>query len=214
MTERSIVYVVDDDKEVRQSTRALLESAGFTVRDFSSAETLLAENLSDGGCLIADICMPGMDGLELQEEIVRRGIDLPVVFMTGHGDVPLAVRAMRAGALEFIEKPFDDDALIATVTRALALDRHADQKAAEAKAARELLALLTPRERHVLARILAGRSNKVSAYELGISPRTIEVHRARIMDKTKARSLSGLVRIALVAGETGGGPLGPTIAVS
>jgi two-component system, LuxR family, response regulator FixJ len=158
--------------------------------------------------------MPGMDGLELQEEIVRRGIDLPVVFMTGHGDVPLAVRAMRAGALEFIEKPFDDEALVATIRRALALDRNADQKIAEAKAARELLALLTPRERHVLARIVAGRSNKVSAYELGISPRTIEVHRARIMDKTKARSLSGLVRIALVAGETGGGPLGPTIAVS
>ena len=199
MTEDSLIFVVDDDHDVRESTRALLESAGFKVQVYASATAFLAGRPPPGGCLIADIRMPEMDGLELQEELIRRGVDLPVIIMTGHGDVPLAVRAMKAGALDFIEKPFDDEFMLASVRRALEIGKRTRNKLAEAKAAQDLLNLLTPRERNVLEQLVAGRSNKVAAYELGISPRTIEIHRARIMDKMNARSLSDLVRIALAA---------------
>jgi len=149
--------------------------------------------------------MPEMDGLELQEELARRGIIIPVIIMTGHGDVPLAVRAMKAGALDFLEKPFEEEAMLGSVRRALDLGRQKHDQMAEARAAQDLLALLTPRERHVLDQLVAGRSNKVAAYELGISPRTIEIHRARIMDKMNARSLSDLVRTALAAARLAGG---------
>ncbi|MGZ5896065.1 MAG: response regulator transcription factor [Xanthobacteraceae bacterium] len=159
----------------------------------------MKEPVPPGGCLVTDIRMPEMDGLELQEEIAKRGIDLPVVIMTGHGDVPLAVRAMKAGAMDFVEKPFDDEAMLASVQRALLVGHQERARLAEAKAAQELIALLTPRERNVLEKLVAGRSNKVAAYELGISPRTIEIHRANIMDKMHARSLSEVVRIALAA---------------
>ncbi len=199
MTEEALIFVVDDDRDVRESTRALLESVGFAVRIYASATAFLADRPPPGGCLIADIRMPEMDGLELQEELIRRGIDLPVIIMTGHGDVPLAVRAMKAGALDFIEKPFNDEFMLASVRRALEIGLRVRNKHAEAKAAQDLLDLLTPRERNVLEQLVAGRSNKVAAYELGISPRTIEIHRARIMDKMNARSLSDLVRIALAA---------------
>jgi two-component system, LuxR family, response regulator FixJ len=193
MTNKAIVVVVDDDPAVRDSMRALLESAGYVVKDYASAKAFLKEPLPAGGCLVTDIRMPDMDGLELQEEITRRGMDIPVVIMTGHGDVPLAVRAMKAGALDFVEKPFDDEGMLASVQRALLIGHQ------EAKAAQELVALLTPRELNVLEKLVAGRSNKVAAYELGISPRTIEIHRANIMDKMHARSLSEVVRIALAA---------------
>jgi two-component system response regulator FixJ len=149
--------------------------------------------------------MPEMDGLELQEELARRAIIIPVIIMTGHGDVPLAVRAMKAGALDFLEKPFEEEAMLGSIRRALDLGRQKHDQIAEARAAQDLLALLTPRERHVLDQLVAGRSNKVAAYELGISPRTIEIHRARIMDKMNARSLSDLVRTALAAARTAGG---------
>jgi len=143
--------------------------------------------------------MPEMDGLELQEEIKKRGLDLPLVVMTGHGDVPLAVRAMKAGALDFVEKPFDDELILASVRRALQIGHQQRNRIAEAKAAQDLIAQLTPRERNVLEKLVAGRSNKVAAYELCISPRTIEIHRANIMDKMHARSLSDVVRIAIAA---------------
>jgi two-component system response regulator FixJ len=199
MTNKAIVVVVDDDPAVRDSMRALLESAGYVVKDYASAKAFLKEPLPAGGCLVTDIRMPDMDGLELQEEITRRGMDIPVVIMTGHGDVPLAVRAMKAGALDFVEKPFDDEGMLASVQRALLIGHQERARQAEAKAAQELVALLTPRELNVLVKLVAGRSNKVAAYELGISPRTIEIHRANIMDKMHARSLSEVVRIALAA---------------
>jgi two-component system response regulator FixJ len=143
--------------------------------------------------------MPDMSGLELQEEIIRREMDLPVIIITGHGDVPLAVQAMKAGAVDFIEKPFDDDRIVTSIGHALEIGSRARNRSAESKMAKSLLSLLTPRERSVLDKLIKGRSNKVAAHELGISPRTIEIHRAHIMDKMKAMNLSDLVRIALAA---------------
>jgi two-component system response regulator FixJ len=199
MTTDTLIFVVDDDASVRDSIRALLESAGYAVKDYDRAAALLADDLTKGSCLIADIRMPEMDGLQLQEEIVGRKLGLPVVIITGHGDVPLAVRAMKAGAVDFIEKPFDDEALLSSIRRALEIGRDTRKQAEEAKVAQRTLALRTPREKSVLDQLVIGRSNKVAAHELGISPRTIEIHRAHIMDKMNARSLSDLVRIALAA---------------
>jgi two-component system, LuxR family, response regulator FixJ len=199
MTAGQEIFIVDDDAGVRRSLRALLESAHFLVRDYPSAKAFLADNIKAGGCLIVDIRMPEMNGLELQEEVLKRAISLPVIIITGHGDVPLAVRAMRAGAIDFIEKPFDDESLFASIRRALEAGRLERNRTAEAQAALESISLLTPRERQVLEQLIAGRSNKLAAYELAISPRTIEIHRAHIMDKLNARSLSDLVRTALAA---------------
>lgn len=206
MSTEDAIHVIDDDLSVRDSLRALLESAGYTVKDYASATAFLADRQPHAGCLVSDIRMPEMDGLELQEDLARRGIAIPVIIMTGHGDVPLAVRAMKAGAVDFLEKPFDDETMLVSVHRALELGKQKHDQLAEARAAQDLLALLTPRERHVLDQLVAGRSNKVAAYELGISPRTIEIHRARIMDKMNARSLSDLVRTALAADRLAGGP--------
>jgi two-component system response regulator FixJ len=202
MTEEALVSVVDDDAGVRDSIRLLLESANYTVKAFATARQFLDEKRASA-CLIADVRMPEMDGLELQQEIGRRGSGLPVIIITGHGDVPLAVRAMKAGAVDFIEKPFDDELLLSSVQRAIEIGRRTRGAAAEAAAAERLIALLTPRERTVLEQLVIGRSNKVAAYELGISPRTVEIHRAHIMDKMNARSLSDLVRISLAAGKPG-----------
>ena len=195
------ILIVDDDADVRDSLKALLESAGYAVKEFDSAKGVLAEPaLSAKSCLIADIRMPDMDGLALQEELVKRRIGLPVIIVTGHGDVPLAVRAMKAGAVDFIEKPFDDELLLASVERALALGNESRSQAALATEAEGRVAQLTPRERQVLEQLVAGRANKVIAYELDISPRTVEIHRAHLMEKMQARSLSDLVRLALAAG--------------
>src|SRR5690606_18283282 len=153
-----------------------------------------------GACLVADIRMPDMDGLALQEELGRRKIGLPVIIVTGHGDVPLAVRAMKAGAIDFIEKPYDDEQLLASVDRARAMSDSQRAEAASAQLAGERIAVLTPREREVLVHLVAGQPNKVIAHELGISPRTVEIHRAHLMEKMQARSLSDLVRIAMTAG--------------
>jgi len=191
--------VVDDDADVRDSLRALLESHEYAVETYDSAKSFLRSLNPAGNCAIVDIRMPEMDGLELQSEMARTGIDLPVIVITGHGDVPLAVRAMKAGAADFVEKPFSDDVLLDSIRRALRIGHQARVRRAEVAAARSLIAALTPRERNVLDRLIAGRSNKATASELGISPRTIEIHRAHIMDKMNARSLSDLVRIALIA---------------
>ncbi len=203
MTNKLQIIVVDDDADVRDSMRALLEAAGYGVRDYASANEFLTDPYTASGCLIADIRMAGMDGLELQQEVVRRGLDLPVIIITGHGDVPLAVRAMKAGAMDFIEKPFDDETILASIQRALEVGQRERDKSAEVRAAKQLLDLLTPREHSVLEQLVSGRSNKVAAYELGISPRTVEIHRAHIMSKMKARNLSDLVRIALAANSHG-----------
>jgi two-component system response regulator FixJ len=195
------ILIVDDDADVRDSLRALLESAGFDVRDFDSAKAVLVDGgLAQGACLIADIRMPDMDGLALQEELVRRKVGLPVIIVTGHGDVPLAVRAMRAGAVDFIEKPFDDELLLQSIQQALAVGKENRGQASLAQMAAARIALLTERERQVLECLVAGKANKVIAYELDISPRTVEIHRAHVMEKMQARSLSDVVRLALAAG--------------
>ena len=193
------IYVVDDDAAIRDSIRTLLESVGFAVQVYSSAAQFLANEISKDGCLIADVRMPNMTGLELQEELAKRQIALPVIIMTGHGDVLLAVRAMKAGAVDFIEKPFEDEVLLDCIKRALATGKFMRGRASETSAAKDLLARLTPRETSVLNCLMKGHSNKVAAYELDISPRTVEIHRAHVMNKLKARSLSDLVRTALAA---------------
>jgi two-component system, LuxR family, response regulator FixJ len=200
MAESSIL-IVDDDADVRDSLRALLESSGFVVRDHDSAAGVLADPAIGAAlCLIADIRMPGMDGLQLQEELNRRRIQVPVVVVTGHGDVPLAVRAMKAGAIDFLEKPFDEELLLAAVRRAQAAAEQSRSEAEATDQATRLIKQLTPRERDVLEHLVAGHPNKIIAYELSISPRTVEIHRAHVMDKMQARSLSDLIRAALAAG--------------
>jgi two-component system response regulator FixJ len=193
------VYIVDDDAAVRDSLRMLLESAGYAVRGFDDARSFLSDADMDRGCLVVDIRMPGMSGLELQEELVRRNVSLPVIVITGHGDVPLAVRAMTAGAVDFIEKPFDDRRMLDSIARALLIGNQKRSRTGEAQAARDLLALLTPREREVFDQLVKGHPNKIVAHELGISPRTVEIHRANVMDKLQARNLSDIVRTALAA---------------
>ena len=195
------ILIVDDDADVRDSLRALLESADYSVREFESAKAVLADPaLSGGSCLIADIRMPDMDGLQLQEELTRRATKLPVIVITGHGDVPLAVRAMKAGAVDFMEKPFDGELMLESVRRALALSKQSGSKAAFAQEAASRVVLLTPREKEVLLNLVAGHSNKVIAYNLAISPRTVEIHRAHLMEKMQARTLSSLIQMALAAG--------------
>lgn len=195
------IYLVDDDPAVRDSLSVLLEVEGFQVVAFESAETFLAAwTPGRRGGLLLDVRMPGMDGLELLERLHRLDPALPVVVMTGHGDVPLAVRAMKAGALDFVEKPLAQPTLLEAVRALLAHDAERESRRREEGAVRERLAGLTPREREVLEKLVAGQPNKVIAYELGISARTVEVHRGRVMEKTGARSLSHLVRMALQAG--------------
>ncbi len=199
MSTQHTIFIVDDDAGSRDSLRALLQSAGFQVRTYPSALAFLDDNITIGGCLIADVLMPEMTGWELQTEVVRRAIALPVIFITGHGDVPLAVRAMKAGAVDFIEKPFTDNALLTSVDMALKIGAADRNRSAVAQQALVLLSNLTPRERQVLEQIVAGRSNKIAAHELSISPRTIDIHRARIMSKLHARSVADLVRTSLAA---------------
>ena len=196
-----LIYVVDDDDAVRDSLSLLLEARGYTVRSFASApEFLTAAPSLRPGCLIADIRMPEMDGLELQQRLIERALPFPLIVITGHGDVPLAVRAMKAGAMDFIEKPFAAEIILNSAAAALArLAEPGDQDPLTATATAKL-ALLTPREREVLQGLLAGLPNKSIAYDLAISPRTVEIHRARVMDKMGARSLSELVRMSLAAG--------------
>jgi two-component system, LuxR family, response regulator FixJ len=196
-----LIYVVDDDEAVRDSLSLLLETRGLTVRSFASArEFLAAAPTLRPGVLISDIRMPEMDGFELQTRLAERGLSFPLIVITGHGDVPLAVQAMKAGALDFIEKPFAAETMIQAV--AAALERLAEPTDEDPlmTAASARLALLTPREREVLDGLLAGLPNKSIAYDLAISPRTVEIHRARVMDKMGARSLSELVRLSLAAG--------------
>lgn len=200
MADGITIFVVDDDEAVRGSLQALLEAEGFAARTFESAGAFLASDASGlPGCLIADIRMPDMDGLELQEELVRRKAPLPVIVVTGHGDVPLAVRAMKAGAIDFLEKPYDEAVLLGSIRRALSEVQQASERAAAAQETAERLASLTEREGQVLELLTAGRPNKVIAYELDISPRTVEIHRARVMEKMRAKSLAELVRMVVAA---------------
>jgi two-component system response regulator FixJ len=195
------VHVVDDDEDVRQSLAFLLGTGGFEVALYESAAALLAAAPRPPGCVLTDVRMPGMDGLELLKGLREAGLHLPVVVMTGHADVPLAVQAMKSGALDFLEKPFPDQALFAAVARAQKESLHIAENAARETAARERIASLTPREREVFALLLEGQPTKAIANRLGASPRTIEVHRARVMTKLGVGSLPDLVRLAQEAGE-------------
>lgn len=202
MTETARIFIVDDDEAIRDSLQLLLQSAGFahTVSYASAREFLDNAAPRQGDCLLLDVRMPDMDGLELQEELNRRDMRLPVIVMTGHGDVPIAVRAMKAGASDFIEKPFSDELLLDCVHRAREIAAEATRESEEVGETNRRLATLTPREREVLDGMIAGRPNTVIAHDLGISPRTVEIHRARVMGKMQAQSLSALVRMAVAAG--------------
>jgi two-component system response regulator FixJ len=192
------VFIVDDDEAVRDSLKILLETEGYRAMTFESAVAFL-DGYRDGmrGCLLADVRMPDMTGLELQEVVIERRLGLPVIIVTGHGDVPMAVRAMKAGAVDFIEKPFNDTTILDSVRRAMNASALAGEgPSAEAQ---QRLDSLTPRERQVLECLVRGRPNKIIAFELDISPRTVEIHRARVMEKMQAESLSHLVRLALAA---------------
>jgi two-component system, LuxR family, response regulator FixJ len=194
------VYIVDDDDAVRDSLSILLEACGHRVRSFGlAAEFLEMAPTLPLGCLITDIRMPEMDGLELQRRLNEQSLHFPMIVITGHGDVPLAVRAMKAGAFDFIEKPFATPTILASVEAVLSGLDAAKQQDPAVVAAQARIGLLSPREREVLEGLLAGFPNKTIAYDLGISPRTVEIHRARVMDKMGARSLSELIRLALAA---------------
>jgi two-component system, LuxR family, response regulator FixJ len=194
------VYIVDDDEAVRESVAALVESAGLSAKAYASALELLT---SPGGlvadCIVADIRMPEMDGLELQQELKRRGVSVPLILITGHADVGLAVQAMKAGASDFLQKPFHSEHLLDSIRDAVEQGSPKPRANAESHLAAVRLAVLTSREREIVDRLVAGLSNKDIARELGISYRTVETHRARIMDKTQAGSFSELVRLALRA---------------
>ncbi len=200
----TLIFIVDDDEGVRDSLSILIESAGYEVEAFDLAVSALDRCRSRRpACIVTDIRMPGMDGLEFQEKLNEGGIDAPVIIMTGHGDVRLAVRAMKAGASDFIEKPFPDDAILDGIADAI---RKARERQVRKPADAELvgrLGSLTAREREVLDRLVAGDPNKVIAYRLGISPRTVEIHRARVMEKMRAKSLPELVRMAMELGALG-----------
>ncbi|MBP6583887.1 MAG: response regulator transcription factor [Chromatiaceae bacterium] len=201
MISEPTVFVVDDDEAMRHSLEWLIASAGLRTQSFGSAEEFLRTYYpGQAGCLLLDVRMPGMSGLELQAYLAREEIRIPVVIITGHGDVSMAVKAMRSGALDFIEKPFNDEALIASLRAALDADqRRRVDRLQRAEIARRL-AELTPREHEVMVMVTEGRSNREIAAGLGVSTKTVEAHRARVMDKMRAQSLAELVRMCLVAG--------------
>ncbi len=200
MSESGPICVVDDDSAVRDALKILLRMSGYRVEVFESALAFLKDaDIAGAACLIADIRMPDMDGLELQQTLARRGVDLPVIIMTGHGDVPLAVKAMKAGAVDFLEKPFEEVGLLASIKVALAKRAAGKAKDEEGETTRARMAELTPREKEVLDQLVEGHQNKMIAHNLDISPRTVEVYRGRIMEKLKARSIAELVRMALSA---------------
>ena len=192
------VFIVDDDQAVARSLRWLIESVRLKVETFPSAQAFLdGYDATNSGCLVLDVRMPGMSGLDLQERLAAQRIHVPIIFITGHGDVQMAVRAVQAGAFDFVEKPFNDQDLLDRIQKAIARD--ADQRGKDAQRAqlRALFVSLTPREREVLDLVVEGMSNKAIANSLGLSAKTVEVHRAKVMDKMHARSISDLVKMAM-----------------
>ena len=201
MSAKDLVQIIDDDDALRDSLTFLLSSAGIEAKSYDSAATFLNNpQRAISGCIITDVRMPGMSGIDLLRKLKSDGVSVPVIVMTGHGDVPLAVEAMKLGAFDFIEKPFDDDALLASVRGALGMQKKHSREESQRQEIETRLAQLSARERQVLDGLVAGQANKVIAYELGISPRTVEIYRANVMTKMQANSLSELVRMALVSG--------------
>lgn len=194
-----IVYVIDDDESARHSLEFLLDVAGVRVRSFASADAFLkAAPPLTGACVVTDVRMPGMNGIELAEELERRGGQAPVVVITGHADVPLAIQAMKAGVADFIEKPFDDEVMLAAIRSALAQQAGDESAAAERQTVLDRMASLSRREREVMDGLVAGKAYKAIAFDLDISPRTVEVYRANLMMKMQAKTLSDLVRMATI----------------
>ncbi len=198
------VFIVDDDEAVRSSLRMLIRSVGLQARAFGLAnEFLEAYDPGLPGCVVLDVRMPGMSGMEMQQELNRRGATIPVVFITGHGDVPMAVEAMQHGAFDFLQKPFRDQDLLDRVQRALERDAQTRAAFTARTTIRERIRSLTPRELEVMRLVTMGKANKVIGAELGVSQRTVEIHRAHVMEKMQANSLAALVRMALDAAEDG-----------
>jgi two-component system response regulator FixJ len=198
MSEQEQVYVVDDDEAVRDSIGMLLETVDIPYVTYPDAQSFLEEvDASKVNCLVLDIRMPGMSGLELQEKLAAMKVEVPIVFITGHGDIPMAVEAMRRGAVDFLRKPFRDQELLDRIQEALSRDAENRDHAADSESVMEQVADLTPREQEVFKRVATGQANKVIAIELGISERTVEIHRSNVMQKTSSRSLADLVRLLI-----------------
>jgi len=195
-----IVHLVDDDEAIRRSAGFMLKTSGYQVKSYASGVELLKEREIEAGCILLDVRMPGMDGLEVQRTLQDRGLTLPVIVMTGHGDVNVAVQAMKAGAVDFIEKPFEKAQLLSAIEEGFSRIAQAGRSTKRADEARVRLQSLTPRERDVLEGLVRGHPNKTIAYDLDISPRTVEIHRANLMTKLGVASLSEALRIAFAAG--------------
>lgn len=196
MNREPTVFVVDDDQAMRNSLKWLIESVGMRVETYGSADDFMRHYYPGrAGCLLLDVRMPGMSGLDLQDHLARESIRIPVIIITGHGDVPMAVRAMKSGAVDFIEKPFNDELLLDSIRNALAADLEQRSHQAERARIATRLAQLTPREYEVMEKVAAGMSNKQIALDLGVSAKTVEAHRARVMEKMEADSLADLVRM-------------------
>ncbi len=198
MTEtKPTIFIVDDDPSVRESTQLMLKSVGFDVKTFASAQDFLNAKLQEGlGCLILDVRMPGISGLDLQEKLVSAESPLPVIFITGHGTVPMSVRAMKAGAVDFLQKPFEEQDLLDAINRAITQQREKKSKKDEEDKLQQRIKALTPREYEVFSLLVTGMANKEIAYKLGTSERTVKAHRAQIMEKMNAGSFADLVRFA------------------
>ena len=201
MSDRKLVHIVDDEEAIRRSASFMLKTSGYAVETWANGVAFLKEirHVSEG-CILLDVRMPEMDGLEVQQALLERGVTMPVIVLTGHADVSIAVRAMKAGAVDFLEKPFEKAVLIGSIETAFARMAAADGAVARSAEAEVVLAILTPREREVLEGLAQGLPNKTIAYDLGISPRTVEVHRANLMAKLDVRSLSDALRLAFAAG--------------
>jgi RNA polymerase sigma factor (sigma-70 family) len=201
MNTTSVVFVVDDDHAIRSSLKWLIESVGLAVETYATADEFMSSYYPGrAGCLLLDVRMPGMSGLELQEHFAKNEVNIPIIIITGHGDVPMAVRAMKSGAIDFIEKPFNDELLLESIRNALALDLKQREVQSQRAQIATRLDHLTPREHEVMAMVTEGRSNKEIAINMGVSSKTVEAHRARVMEKMQAGSLAELVRMVMAAG--------------
>ncbi|MBK8288634.1 MAG: response regulator transcription factor [Pseudomonadales bacterium] len=200
LNQEATVFVVDDDDAVRESLAFLMKSIGLKAESFPSAQDFLnSYNPARAGCLVLDIRMPGMSGLELQDKLIQMGSILPIIFITGHGDVPMAVKAIKAGAADFVQKPFRDQELIDRIREVLEEDSHARAEKLQRTEILRRMETLTEREREVMGQVVDGKANKVVAIDLNVSQRTVEIHRANVMEKMKARSLAQLVRLVMKA---------------